>query len=146
MRKSDIQSMSDIARLILESSAGGESVENTADHLYDKLGQNLRLNDYRDGSKKITMFYTKKPSDTENDVLHNEAGPAVIFANEQGEYDENDPKLAFYFINGEKVDPNSSVWKKAHQKSAAQAMGSPGVISPEGQAATSGEDYDFDNM
>ena len=146
MRKSDIQSLGDIARLILEGTAGAENLNNSADHLYDKLGQNLRLNDFMDGSKPIVMFYTMKISDTENDVLHNEAGPAIVFANEQGEYDESDPELAFYFINDAKVDPNSPEWKAAHQKSAGQSMASSGAISDEGKAATSGDDYDFDNM
>lgn len=146
MRKSDIQSMGDIARLILEGTAGAENLGNSADHLYDKLGQNLRLNDYKDGSKNIVMFYTKKPSDTENDVLHNEAGPAVVFANAQGEYDESDPELAFYFLNNEKVDPNSPAWKSAHQKSAGKAMIGAGGISQAGAEASGGEEYDFDNM
>lgn len=122
MRKSDIQSLGDIARLILEGTAGAENLNNSADHLYDKLGQNLRLNDFMDGSKPIVMFYTKKISDTENDVLHNAAGPAIVFANERGEYDQEDPELAFYFLDDAKVDPNSSEWKAAHQKSASSSM------------------------
>ena len=138
--------MSELARLILEGTAGAENLNNGADHLYDKLGQNLRLNDYKDGSKNIVMFYTKKISDTENDILHNEAGPAVIFANTQGEYDPSDPELAFYFLNNEKVDPNSDQWKKAHGKSAGEAMVKSGGISQAGAEATSGEDYDFGNM
>lgn len=146
MRKSDIQSLGDIARLILEGTADAENLNNTANHLYDKLGQNLRLNDFMDGSKPIVMFYTMKISDTENDVLHNEAGPAIVFANERGEYDESDPELAFYFINDAKVDPNSPEWKAAHQKSAGQSMSSSGAISDEGRAATGGDDYDFDKM
>ena len=49
MRKSDIQSLGDIARLILEGTADAENLNNSANHLYDKLGQNLRLNDFKDG-------------------------------------------------------------------------------------------------
>ena len=118
MRKSDIQSMADIARLILEGTADAENLNNTADHLYNQLGQNLRLNDYKDGSKNIVMFYTKKPSDTENDVLHNAAGPAVIFANAQGEYDKKDPQLAFYFLNNEKLNPDDTRFQDAYQADA----------------------------
>lgn len=122
MRKSDIRSLGDIARLILENAADAENLNNTADHLYTKKGQSLRLNDFRDGNTPIVMFYTKKISDTENDVLHNAAGPAIIFANAQGEYDQEDPELAFYFLDDEKVDPNSQRWTDAHKASAGSSM------------------------
>ena len=113
MRKSDIQSLGDIARLILENAAGAENLNNTANHLYDKLKQKLRLNDFMDGSKPIVMFYTMKISDTENDVLHNASGPAIVFANDQGVYDESDPELAFYFLNDKRVEVTDKEWKVA---------------------------------
>jgi len=122
MRKSDIQSLGDIARLILEGTADAENLNNSASHLYNQKGQNLRLNDFKDGSKNIVMFYTKKISDTENDVLHNAAGPAIVFANEQGEYDQEDPKLAFYFLDDVKIDPNSKQWTDALKTSAGKTM------------------------
>jgi len=113
MRKSDINSMADIARLILENASDAENLSNTADNLYNQEGQNLRLNDYKDGSKNIVMFYTKKPSDTENDVLHNEKGPAVVFANASGEYDKSDYRgehpTAFFFKNNERVENEDEI-------------------------------------
>jgi len=141
MRKSDIQSLGDIARLILEGTADAENVNNSANHLYDKLGQNLRLNDFKDGSNNIVMFYTKKISDTENDVLHNESGPALVFANDQSEYDQEDPKLAFYFLNDVKVDPNSKQWTDAYQASAGKTM-----VDTEVKDKDVAGGYDFNNM
>jgi hypothetical protein len=146
MRKSDINKMADIAKLILENAGTGtgDGVENAANALYDKIGQNLRENDYRADGKKIVQFYTEKPSETENDLLHNAEGPAVIFANEAGEYDINDPNNTFYFIHGERVDPNSAEWRQAQQQSIGKATDA--SVSDVTRAATSGEDYDFDNM
>lgn len=141
MRKSDIQSLGDIARLILEGTADAENLNNSANHLYDKLGQNLRLNDFKDGSNNIVMFYTKKISDTENDVLHNESGPALVFANDQSEYDQEDPKLAFYFLDDVKVDPNSKQWLNAYRKSAGKTM-----VDTEVKDKDVAGGYDFDNM
>lgn len=45
----------------------------------------------------IVVFTTKKVSDTENDVLHNASGPAVIFE-QGGEGNE------FFFLDGEPVE------------------------------------------
>jgi len=104
MKRRDIQQMSDLACMILESMGNSDSITGNSDTLYDKEGQNLRLNDFKDGDKSIVMFYTKKISDTENDILHNERGPAIIFANDAGVYDINDDKLAFYFIQDKKVE------------------------------------------
>lgn len=144
MRKSDINKMADIAKIILENTGTGSGVENAANALYDKLGQDLRENDYRADGKKIVQFYTEKPSETENDVLHNEEGPAVIFANEAGEYDINDAGNTFYFLHGERVDPNSSEWRQVSQQRIGKSTSA--SLGADTQAATSGEDYDFDNM
>ncbi len=136
--------MGDIAQFILEN-VNGTNITSTSDHLYDKLGQDLRLNDYRDDSNKpIVMFYTMKPSDTENDMLHNEAGPAVVFANAQGEYDPQDSGSAFYFVKSEKVDPNSEKWQNIYNQSAGKAMVSKGDISKEAESASGANEYDFD--
>ena len=87
------------------------------------------------------MFYTKKISDTENDVLHNESGPALVFANDQGEYDQEDPKLAFYFLDDVKVDHNSKQWHDAYRASAGKTMADTEVKDKDVAGG-----YDFDNM
>jgi hypothetical protein len=56
MRKSDIRSMGDIARLILENAAGAGSVSSNSSALYDKLGQNLRENEFIN-FKKVFIYY-----------------------------------------------------------------------------------------
>lgn len=113
MRKSDIRSMGDIARLILENAAGEGSISTNSSALYDKLDQNLRENEFNNNGKAIVLFYTMKPSDDENDKLHNATGPAVVFADSSGNYNPDDEKNAFYFINGERVDPASRAFTDA---------------------------------
>lgn len=49
------------------------------------------------GSDNIVVFFTKRGSDTENDILHNRTGPAVIFE-QGGEGNE------FFFIDGQPAD------------------------------------------
>jgi hypothetical protein len=54
------------------------------------------------GSDNIVVFFTKKISDNENDVLHNASGPAVIF---EGGGEGNE----FFFINGKPADLNQAL-------------------------------------
>ncbi len=58
------------------------------------------------GSDNIVVFFTKKISDTENDILHNASGPAVVF---EGGGEGNE----FYFIDGTRVDTSSREYKSA---------------------------------
>jgi hypothetical protein len=58
------------------------------------------------GPNNIVVFFTKKISDTENDVLHNASGPAVIF---EGGGEGNE----FFFIDGKPADFNSREYKAA---------------------------------
>lgn len=118
--------MSDIARVIMESATigadGSSSIEYGSDTAYDKLGQNLRENNYKDGDRGIVLFYTERPSDEENDKLHNAAGPAVVFANDAGEYDESNPELTFYFIHGKQVEgPSDPEYMNAGSSVAAKS-------------------------
>lgn len=110
MRKSDINSMADIfQRMLTESAAAGgiTPAPSNGGNLYSFGPEKLRENNYTsDSGEPIVLFYTKKISDTENDVLHRSDGPAVIFG-EGGEGNE------FFFLNGEKVDPASKEWKAA---------------------------------
>ena len=140
MRKSDIQSMGDIARLILENTAGGNNISSTSSATYDKLGQNLRENEFNNNGKGIVKFYTMKPSENENDKLHNAAGPAVIFADSSGTYNTDDETNVFYFINGERVDPNSKAYKAAESKASSSAMQQSGDI---GDTLPGAEEYGF---
>lgn len=139
MRKSDIRSMGDIARLILENAEEGASISTNSSALYDKLDQNLRENEFNNNGKAIVLFFTMKPSEDENDKLHNATGPAVIFADSSGNYNPDDEENTFYFINGERVDPNSSTFKNASKKLTGQ------VSSKEtgGTSLGSSEEYGF---
>jgi len=108
MRKSDINNLADIfTRMLNESNDGVSAAPTSGGNLYNYGPEKLRANNYTsDSGEPIVLFYTKKISDTENDVLHRSDGPAVIFG-EGGEGNE------FYFLNGEKVDPASKEWKAA---------------------------------
>jgi hypothetical protein len=141
MRKSDIRSMGDIARLILENAAGAGGVSSNSSALYDKLGQNLRENEFNNNGKGIVMFYTMKPSDDENDKLHNAAGPAVIFADSSGNYNPDDEENTFYFINGERVDPASKTYTAAASKASGSAMTQAGDIDTD--TLGTAEEYGF---
>ena len=106
MNKKDINSISDIYSLILEQADGGMPLA-SEDVAYDKLDQNLRENEfYTTGGETIVKFYTKKISDTEPDLLHNAAGPAVTFGS-GGEGNE------FYFIDGKLTTPDTKEYKAA---------------------------------
>jgi len=140
MRKSDIQSMGDIARLILENAADGNNITSSSSATYDKLGQSLRENEFNNNGKGLVMFYTMKPSENENDKLHNAAGPAVIFADSSGNYDPENEANVFYFIYGEKVDPNSKEYKAAESKASSSAMKQSGDI---GDTLPGAEEYGF---
>lgn len=58
------------------------------------------------GDSNIVLFFTKKVSDNENDLLHNSSGPASIF--NRGEKDE-----VYYFLDGVQVDPSSKGFRAA---------------------------------
>ena len=92
------------------------------DTAYDKLGQNLRENRYSNGDKGIVLFYTLRPSDTENDKIHNAIGPAVILGDANGKFDENNKELTFYFIDGKQVEgPEDPEFINAANKVAASS-------------------------
>lgn len=100
MRKSDINGMADIfQRMITEAAGSGVNpAPSTGGNLYSYGPENLRENNYTsDSGEPIVLFYTKKISDTENDILHNSDGPAVIFG-KGGEGNE------FFFLDGQKLD------------------------------------------
>jgi hypothetical protein len=111
---------------LLESAANTSNTGGDASALYSYGPEKLRVNhftkqgainstatfddggaeDFKSllGSNNIVMFTTKKISDTENDVLHNLYGPAVIFEN-GGEGNE------FWFADGKPADPKELINK-----------------------------------
>jgi len=99
MNKKDMNNLADLARLVLEQVEDPSTITSSGDALYNKERQNLRENNFTTTSgDPIVKFYTMRPkSENENDILHNAAGPAVIFG-DGGEGNE------FYFINDEKID------------------------------------------
>jgi len=106
MKKKDISKLSDIYSLIIEQ-ADGAIPQGSSDVAYDKLDQNLRENNFTTTSgEPIVVFYTKKISDTEPDILHNAAGPAVTFGS-GGEGNE------FYFIDNKLVEKDSKEFRAA---------------------------------
>lgn len=106
MKKKDISKLSDIYSLIIEQADGGIP-QGSSDVAYDKLDQNLRENNFTTTSgEPIVVFYTKKISDTEPDILHNAAGPAVTFGS-GGEGNE------FYFIDNKLVEKDSKEFRAA---------------------------------
>jgi hypothetical protein len=76
------------------------ALNSTATYKLDEIDPSLI------GSDNIVVFFTKKISDTENDVLHNASGPAVIF---EGGGEGNE----FFFIDGKPADFNSREYKAA---------------------------------
>jgi hypothetical protein len=108
MRKNDINSLNDIYKLIAEQvDESGGDIKASSDAKYNKLGQNLRENQFviNDSPDGTVLFYTMKPaSDDENDKLHNAAGPAVVFG-------EGGPGNEFYFIEGKLMDPASKEYR-----------------------------------
>lgn len=116
MKRSDIKNMSDIfQRMLTEAADGGVNAAPTSGgNLYSHGSENLRENKYTsDSGEPIVLFYTKKISDTENDVLHNAEGPAVIF-DKGGEGNE------FFFINGEKLDMENPSDAKKYRAAGAE--------------------------
>lgn len=106
MKKKDITKLSDIYSLIIEQ-ADGAMPQSSSDAAYDKLGQNLRENNFTTTSgEPIVVFYTKKISDTEPDILHRADGPAVTFGS-GGEGNE------FYFIDNKLVEKDSKEFRAA---------------------------------
>jgi hypothetical protein len=110
MRKNDISSLNDIYKLIAEQvDESGGDIKASSDAKYDKLGQNLRENQFviNDSPDGTVLFYTMKPaSDDENDKLHNAAGPAVVFGS-------GGPGNEFYFIEGKLMDKDSKEYRAA---------------------------------
>lgn len=116
MKKSDINSMSDIfTRMLTEASGSNLNMPpSSGSNLYSYGAENLRENKYvDDNGQLIVRFYTKKISDTENDVLHNAEGPAVIFG-AGGEGNE------FFFLNGERLDMNNPTEAKKFKAAGAE--------------------------
>ena len=111
---------------LVESAANTSSTGGDASALYSYGPEKLRVNHFTKqgalnssatyaidqvdpsllGSNNIVVFFTKKISDTENDVLHNASGPAVIF---EGGGEGNE----FFFIDGKPADFNSREYKAA---------------------------------
>lgn len=111
---------------LVEAAAATSSTGGDASALYSYGPEKLRINHFTKqgalnskapyildgvdssllGSNNIVVFFTKKISDTENDVLHNASGPAVVF---EGGGEGNE----FFFINGEPADFNSKEYKAA---------------------------------
>jgi hypothetical protein len=111
---------------LVESAANTSSTGGDASALYSYGPEKLRVNHFTKqgalnstatyaldqvdpsllGPNNIVVFFTKKISDTENDVLHNASGPAVIFE-QGGEGNE------FFFIDGKPADFNSREYKAA---------------------------------
>jgi len=110
MRKTDINSLSDIYQMISEQAEGGSGdIQATSDASYDKLGQSLRENKFviTDAPDGTVLFYTMAPaSNDENDKLHNAAGPAVVFGS-------GGPGNEFYFLKGKLVDKDSKEYRAA---------------------------------
>jgi hypothetical protein len=121
MKKKDIELLSSLFnQVILQENAGNEgeaeankklqelvNIKAYSENKYDKLDQGLRENYFTTADDKpIVLFYTMKVSEDKNDLLHNAAGPAVVF---EGGGDGNE----FYFINGKQVDPESDEFKTA---------------------------------
>jgi hypothetical protein len=107
LKKSDITDISSIYQMIIEQVTEGGATSSSSS-LYDKLGQNLRENKFETtGGETIVVFYTKKISDDENDILHNASGPAVTFGS-GGEGNE------FYFIDGKLVEKDSKEFRAAN--------------------------------
>ena len=106
MRKTDINSLSDIyKRLIVEQDMS--NIQPSSDVAYDKLNQDLRENNFTTTSgEPIVVFYTMRISNTEPDILHNAAGPAVTFGS-GGEGNE------FYFIKNKLVEKDSPEYVEA---------------------------------
>lgn len=117
MKKSDINSMSDIfQRMLTEAASGGmDAAQSSGGDPYSYGPENLRENKYIDkGGKVLVRFFTKKPaSENENDVLHNADGPAVIFG-EGGQGDE------FFFLNGERIDMSNPAEAKKYRAAGAE--------------------------
>ena len=111
---------------LMEAAADAPSASGDASSLYSYGPEKLRINHFTKngalnskasyvldsvdqsllGPDNIVVFFTKKISDNENDVLHNASGPAVVFE-QGGEGNE------FFFINGEPADFNSKEYKAA---------------------------------
>jgi hypothetical protein len=122
MKSKDIDALNNLFNKVLIKESKGEQASGPADApeligikaysepKYDKEGQNLRSNYFTtDDDKPIVLFYTKQRGGDENDVLHNAAGPAVVFEG-GGEGKE------FYFIEGEQVSPDSDEYKSAKSR------------------------------
>jgi hypothetical protein len=103
MNRRDMKNMNDIFRVIMENTTG--TVEPVASssgeggNLYHIGPDKLRENLYKasDSGETIVLFYTKKPSETENDILHCTTGPAVVFGN-------GGPENEFYFLNDKRLE------------------------------------------
>lgn len=111
---------------LIESAANTSNTGGDASSLYSYGPEKLRINHFTKqgalnsqasytldsvdpsllGSDNIVVFFTKKVSDTENDILHNASGPAVVF---EGGGEGNE----FFFIDGEPADFNSREFKAA---------------------------------
>ena len=111
---------------LVEAAQGAPATGGDASSLYSYGPEKLRINHFTKqgalnskapyvldgvdssllGSDNIVVFFTKKISDNENDVLHNASGPAVIF---EGGGEGNE----FFFINGQPADFNSKEYKSA---------------------------------
>jgi hypothetical protein len=120
MKSKDIDALNNLFnKVLIKESTGGEAsgpadapeligIKAYSEPKYDKEGQNLRSNFFTtDDDKPIVLFYTMQRGGDENDVLHNAAGPAVVFEG-GGEGKE------FYFIEGEQVSPDSDEYKTAN--------------------------------
>lgn len=127
MNRKDINNLNDMFMRVL-TEAAGNPVSSNSSAAYDKLDQNLRENKFtKDSGETLVLFYTLNPGTGGNDILHNAAGPAVIFG-DGGDGNE------FYFINGEQVEPTSTEYKAANaeyrigqrRKSSAPAEGEGG--------------------
>ena len=106
---------------LVESAANTSSTGGDASALYSYGPEKLRINHFTKqgalnttstftdgtvdesllGSNNIVLFFTKKISDNENDVLHNAYGPAVIFE-QGGEGNE------FWFLDGKPSTPEDA--------------------------------------
>lgn len=107
MNRKDINNLNDMFRRVL-TEAAGNPMSSSSSAAYDKLDQNLRENKFtKESGETLVLFYTLNPGTGGNDILHNAAGPAVIFG-EGGDGNE------YYFINGEQVEPNSTEYKAAN--------------------------------
>ena len=111
---------------LVESAQDTSNTGGDASSLYSYGPENLRINHFTKqgalnstatykldeidpsliGSDNIVVFFTRRISDNENDVLHNASGPAVIF---EGGGEGNE----FFFINGKPADFNSREYKAA---------------------------------